>query len=201
MNEMTTEKINKTLVLSIVTVVAFILAIFGVTYAFFSISVSGNETASSIIVEVADLGIVTFNDGNVINAQGIYPMMPEERITKTFSIVSVENNVDVDYTIYLTVTANNFLQEYDNEFTYTLNGTSTNGGETTENVDELVPEVGKHVIGIGVLKAYGDTHNYTFTIGLNEVGSNQNSNQNKQFAGSLSVDSKKYTHDRSIWGE
>ena len=193
--------INKALFLSIVTVLLFILAMFGVTYAFFAVVVSGNEEASSIVVNVADLGTVTFVDGNEINAVNIYPMDLEDRISKVFSITAEENTVPIDYTIYFTVTENTFIQQYEDEFTYTLDGSSSNSGTTTTNVSELVPGVGKHNIGTGILSAGGDIHTYTFTIGLNEVGSNQNSNQSKSFAGSLSVESKKYTHDRSIYDE
>lgn len=201
MKKLDVTTINKSIFLSIVTVLLFIMAMFGITYAFFSVTVSGNAEASSIVVEVANLGTVTFTDGNEINAINIYPMDPEDRISKTFSITAASNNVAVDYTIYFTVTDNTFIQQYENEFTYTLTGTSNNGGSTTTNVTEDVPGVGKHNIGTGVLAEGGDIHTYTFTIGLNEVHSNQNSNQNKSFAGILSVESKKYTHDRSIYGE
>ncbi len=199
MKNLNINTINKTLFLSIVTVFLFILAMFGITYAFFSIVVTGNEQASSIVVNVANLGTVTFTDGNEINAENIYPMEENERISKVFSITASENTVDIDYTIYLTITANTFIQQFENEFTYTLNGTSNNSGTTTTNVSEEVPGVGEHIIGTGVLKAGGDIHTYTFTIGLNEMDSNQNSNQSKEFAGKLSVESKKYTHDRSIY--
>lgn len=193
--------INKSIFLSIVTVLLFILAMFGVTYAFFTVNISGNEQASSIVVNVANLGTVTFVDGNEINATNIYPMEPEERISKVFSITAESNTVSIDYTIYFTITENTFIQQYEHEFTYTLDGGSNNSGTTTTNVSEDVPGVGKHNIGSGILSAGGDVHTYTFTIGLNEVGSNQNSNQSKSFAGSLSVESKKYTHDRSIYDE
>lgn len=199
MKNLNVNNINKALVLSIVTVLLFILAMFGITYAFFSVVVQGNDQASSIIVNVADLGVVTFNDGDRIDANNIYPMEEEERIQKTFTVVASGNTVSIDYTIYMTVTANNFIQEYEHEFTYTLDGVSSNSGTVTTGVNEDVPGVGKHSIGVGLLNSGGDTHTYTFTIGLNEVHSNQNSNQSKTFAGQLSVEGKKYTHDRSIY--
>lgn len=206
MKNITTENINKALVLSIITVVAFILVMFGITYAFFSIAVSGNEDASSMTINVVDLGTVTFLDGNLIGvSESIYPMSPEDRLSKTFTITSANNEADIDYVIYLTVTQNTFLQQYTNEFTYTLDGVSDSDGVVTTGVSELVPSPasppGKYAIGTGKLKTGGDEHTYTFTIGLNEVGSNQNSNQNKSFSGILSVETKKYTYEGSIWGE
>lgn len=186
------KKINSMLFLSIFGVATFVLAVFGVTYAYFRIQVTGNETASSVIIETADLGTVTFNDGNSIVARNIYPVEEADRFTKTFTIASTGNTVVLDYKINLIVTENSFLNKYANEFTYTLNGTSTNGGTTTTGIRAQVPAVGTTVIGTGTLSAGGDTHTYTFTIGLNEVYSNQNSNQGKSFSGYLEVVPGKY---------
>ncbi len=203
MDKVSIKAINRSIILSIIFVIVFILAMVGITYAFFSIVITGNETASSITVDTVDLGTVTFIDGDEINAEGIYPMELEERISKTFTIRSNDNEADVDYTIYLTVTENTFIQNYSNEFTYTLNGSSNAGGTTTTGVNAEVPaaRVAPYQIGTGLLKTGGDVHTYTFTIGLNEMGSNQNYNQGQDFRGKLSVETKKYTHDRSIWGE
>ena len=130
-------------------------------------------------------------------------MAPEERISKEFTIESDNNDVDVDYTIYLTVTQNTFIQQYSNEFTYTLNGSSDSGGTATTGVSAEVPasRAAPYQIGTGVLKAGGDTHTYIFTIGLNEMGSDQDYNQGKTFAGKLSVETRKYTNNGSVWGE
>ena len=203
MNQMDIKAINKAIFLSIVFVVAFILAMFGLTYAFFSIVVVGNDEASSLVVDVINLGTVTFIDGDQINANGIYPMEPNERISKTFTIRSQNNEADVDYVIYLTVSTNEFVQNYTKEFSYTLNGASNAGGTVTTGVDAEVPSARQapYQIGTGLLKAGGDTHTYTFTIGLNEVGSNQNYNQSKNFSGRLHVGTKKYTNEGSIWGD
>ena len=203
MDKMDIKTINRSIILSILFVIFFILAMVGITYAYFSIIITGNETASSIVVETIDLGTITFLDGDEINADGIYPMLPNERLSKTFTIRSNNNEADIDYVIYLTITENTFIQQYSNEFTYTLNGSSNAGGTVTTGVNAQVPasRVAPYQIGTGLLKANGDVHTYVFTIGLNEMGSNQNYNQGQTFRGKLSVETKKYTHERSIWGE
>lgn len=203
MDKMDIKAINKSIVLSILFVIVFILAMVGITYAFFSIVITGNETASSITVEAVDLGTITFLDGDEINADSIYPMTTEERLSKTFTIRSNNNEADVDYIIYLTISQNTFVQNYSNEFTYTLNGSSNAGGTATTGVSAEVPvsRAAPYQIGTGILKSGGDLHTYVFTIGLNEVGSNQNYNQGQTFRARLSVETKKYTHDRSVWGE
>lgn len=203
MDKMDIKSVNRAIILSIIFVIAFILAMVGLTYAFFGISISGNDAASSIIVDVVNLGTVTFTDGDQINATDIYPMTSEQRLTKNFTIKGASNETDTEYEIYLYVKLNQFVQEYPNEFTYTLNGASNAGGTTTTGINAELPSarVAPYVIGSGVLKANGDTHTYTFTIGLNETGSNQNYNRGKNFSARLVVSTKKYTNQRSIWGD
>lgn len=203
MDKMDIKVINRAIILSIIFVVAFILAMVGLTYAFFGIAISGNDTASSLTVDVVNLGTVTFTDGDEINATGIYPMTSEQRLTKNFTIRSSNNDVDTEYVIYLFVYLNQFVQHYANEFTYTLDGASNAEGIASTGVVAELPSarVAPYEIGSGVLRANGDTHLYTFTIGLNEVGSNQNYNRGKNFSGRLAVATKKYTNERSIWGD
>ena len=197
MDKMDIKAINRAIILSIIFVVAFILAMVGLTYAFFGIAISGNDTASSLTVDVVNLGTVTFTDGDEINA---------ERLTKRFTISGANNEVDTEYVIYLFVNLNQFVQNYPNEFTYTLDGASNAEGIASTGVVAELPSarVAPYEIGsgvCGVLRANGDTHLYTFTIGLNEVGSNQNYNRGKNFSGRLAVATKKYTNERSIWGD
>lgn len=203
MDKMDIKAVNRAIILSIIFVVAFILAMVGLTYAFFGIAISGNDSASSLTVDVVNLGTVTFTDGDEINATNIYPMTSEERLTKVFTVKGASNETDTEYVIYLFVYINQFVQHYQNEFTYTLTGASNAGGTTTVNASAELPSarVAPYEIGGGVLKANGDTHTYTFTIGLNDLGSNQNYNQTKNFSGRLAVATKKYTNERSIWGD
>ena len=203
MDKMDVRAVNKAIILSIIFVVSFILAIVGLTYAFFGISISGNEEASSLSVNVVNLGTVVFEDGDEINVTGIHPMRSEERLTKVFTITADDNEVDTEYEIYLFVYLNQFIQNYQNEFTYTLSGVSSNGGTATTNASAEIPSArtAPYKIGEGSLKANGDTHTYTFTIGLNEVGSNQNYNQTKNFSGRLLISTKKYTDQGSEWSE
>ena len=198
-------KINRLLFISVFSVITFSLAVFGITYAFFSVNISGNNMASSIIINVANLGTVVFTDGEEINAINVYPVEEEDRITKTFTVTSIDNSVYVEYEINLIVYNNEFLNIYGNEFTYTLRGTSNGPGGINDVVatakNEIVPSTGKYVIGVGKFPENGGvTHTYTFTIGLNEMSLNQNSNQGKNFSGKLEISAnKKYTRGGSEW--
>ena len=74
MDKMDIKVVNRAIILSIIFVVAFILAMVGLTYAFFGIAISGNDTASSLTVDVVNLGTVTFTDGDESKATITYPM-------------------------------------------------------------------------------------------------------------------------------
>lgn len=195
--------IEKSIALSLLFVIIFVIAMFGLTFAFFGLSITGNETASSMSADFIDLGTVTFTDGATINIEDIYPMEESERLTKTFTITSASNEINVGYIINLTVFQNTFVQTYANEFTYTLSGSSSNGGTVATSVNAEVPaaRTNPYQLGTGVLKAGGDTHTYTFTIGLNEMGNDQESNKNKRFSAKLSIEPQKYTTNGSVWSE
>ncbi len=195
------KKVNSMLFISIFGVLTFILAVVGLTYAFFAIRVVGNEEASSIVVNMANLGTVTFFDGAEIDEANIYPVEVEDRFTKTFTVSSNVNTVDIYYMINFIITKNTFLNQYTKEFSYTLDGVADGEGSVTTGVDAQVPAPGTYQIGEGTLASGGETHTYTFTIGLNEVGSNQNYNQGKEFEGKLQVSTKKYTTGGSEWSE
>ncbi len=194
--------IEKSIALSLLFVIIFVIAMFGLTFAFFGLFITGNETASSMSADFIDLGTVTFTDGATINISDIYPMEESERLTKTFTITSASNEIDVGFKICLTVFQNTFVQTYPNEFTYTLSGTATNG-TAVSSVSAQVPAASNtpYQLGSGILKANGDTHTYTFTIGLNEMGSDQESNKNKKFSGKLHIEPEKYTTGGSVWSE
>lgn len=200
MDQMDIKAVNKAIVFSIIFVVIFILAIVGLTYAFFGMAISGNEIASSVTVRTVNLGTVTFNEGNQISTSN---MFPGDQITKTFTIVGEDNEIDAEYAVYLYVDLNQFVQNYSNEFTYALNGSSSSGGTPTTGVSAEVPSarVAPYQIGTGTLKAGGDTHTYTFVLSFNEVGSNQDYNRLKNFSGRLSVEAKKYSNISSLWSD
>ena len=62
---------GQTIFLSVIGIATLLVAIVGATFAWFSISVSGNANASSIIVTTAKLGSVEFTDGNLIEMSNI----------------------------------------------------------------------------------------------------------------------------------
>ena len=171
--------------LVVVGIATLLVAIVGATFAYFSITVAGNDTASSIRITTQYVGSVTFLDGTDINVTKIYPGWSA---TKNFVIENKEEeaNGEISYAIVLDVTTNTISPFAAGSFVYTLSGTSDGGG-TTINVDETPVPTADETMNGGILIGK-DTHSYTFSITLEETGSDQNAAQGRDFAGVLQVE-------------
>ena len=66
----------------VVTLLIFLVAVAGISYAYFSIQVTGNETASSISVTTANLRLI-YTDTLVIGGEKISPSWTQ---SKTISV-------------------------------------------------------------------------------------------------------------------
>lgn len=62
---------GQTIFLSVIGIATLLVAIIGATFAWFSVTIQGNDNASSIIVTTATVGSVVFTDGNEINMTNI----------------------------------------------------------------------------------------------------------------------------------
>ena len=170
--------------LTVVGVATLLVAIVGATFAYFSITVAGNNTASSIQVTTANLGTsVTFTDGTNINVTNIYPGWYR---TKTFTVAK-SGTETLSYIVTLNVITNTLSAAAPTAFVYSLFGSSTNSGTLVSATNVAVPGVGVNTIGTTGSLNGTDTHTYTFTIRFNEMSIEQNAAQNKAFAGVLQV--------------
>ncbi len=179
---------GQSIFLSIVGVATLLVAIVGATFAYFSITVQGNENANSIAVETATVGNVVFTDGNEISVGDIYPGWSA---SKTFTIANTQPNAtgEISYMIQLDVAENTLTAVAASQFVYSISGSSNHSGTVITLTDQVVPAtLGKTTLSsAGVLKGT-DTHSYTFTIKFKETGGDQNAAQGKKFRGKLFVE-------------
>lgn len=167
--------------LAVIGIATLLVAIVGATFAYFSITVSGNDTASSIVVTTENLGSVTFLDGTDITATRIYPGWSA---TKNFVVENLTEDAtgEISYAIILDVSTNTIN---DPSFVYSLSGNSDHEGTTISVTNAQVPTAPETNNG-GILNGK-DTHTYTFTIVFSETSSDQNAIQGKDFSGVLQV--------------
>ena len=176
---------GQSLFLSIIGIATLLVAIVGATFEWFSITVTGNDNPSDIVITSGNLGQVSFNDGTAID---ISNLMPGNYTTKTFTVSQTDPSATgkISYNIVLNVKNNTLTPNANGQFVHTLKASgNTNGGRLATISDPVVPTQSM-VIASGVIEGY-EVHTYEYTIGLNNVNEDQNAAQGKQFSGYLSV--------------
>ena len=157
----------------------------GLSYAYFSASISGNENAKNVVVEAGTLKL-TYTDGPAINAQYIKPGW------STTKEVSVKNNgtLDTNYNIIWQSLTNTIIN---NELVLSATCQRLNASGTVEGTCESISQVAISDMTIAkrVSIESGITHKYTFTILFKETNADQNYNQGKEFNGVLGIEEYK----------
>ena len=157
----------------------------GLSYAWFSASISGNENAKNVVVEAGTLKL-TYTDGPAINAQYIKPGW------STTKEVSVKNNgtLDTNYNVIWQSLTNTITN---NELVLSATCQRLNSAGTVEGTCESISQapIKDTTIAKKILIESGITHKYTFTILFKETNANQNYNQGKKFSGVLGIEESK----------
>ena len=171
-------------VLTILVVGSLMLAVIGLSFAYFSASVTGNNTASSIIVNTANIGQITFTNDN-LNLSNAFP---GDSTNVKFYIKSDSNskgNYTIPYTIYWQSINNNFSNKDDLLYSISCD----NGGPSKSESQVPSSASGEPEIANGNLVVNNQqvTHTCTLIVKFSETGSNQNSNQDKKFSGTIGV--------------
>ena len=186
-------------ILLVVLLTSVFLIITGITYAYFSLVVSGNDVAETINVSTTKIELI-YTDGNEIKVDSIEPKWTT---TKT---ITVENtgNEEAYYALGWQKLYNEIQKEE-----LVIRSTCTSSGVTggtcsnTDNVvisqtSEVTAETNKVIYPYkeNVLILPGEKHTYTVTIEfINYDDKAQNYNQGKRFYGVLGAaeSSKKLT--------
>ena len=157
----------------------------GLSYAYFSASISGNENAKNVVVEAGTLSLV-YTDGPEIKAQNIKPGW------STTKEVSVKNTgtLDTNYNIIWQSLTNEITN---NEIVISATCQRLNSVGTVEGTCESISQVAISDMTIAkrVLIESGIIHKYTFTILFKETNADQNTNQGKKFNGVLGIEEYK----------
>ena len=172
-------------------VVLGLLLVIGVSYAYFSITVNGNEEAQDIRVTTGNLSLF-YNSGPELKVDNIQPgktLIKEFTVTNTgdfdtefdINMVDMINTIEKDELVFSLdcVSYEKYGQEGQTEI-----GTCDGQG-TTPFIYSEVPTSqklkGNNPIKVGV------TNKYKLTITFVETGSVQNYNQGKKFVGKIQI--------------
>ena len=166
-------------------IVLLLLLTVGLSYAYFSTAVKGNDNAKDVIVEAGTLKL-TYTDGPAINAQYIKPGW------STTKEVSVKNNgtLDAYYNVIWQTLTNTITN---NELVLSATCQRLNASGTVEGTCESISQapISDMTIAKKISIESGITHKYTFTILFKETNADQNYNQGKEFDGVLGIEEYK----------
>ena len=166
-------------------IVLLLLLTVGLSYAYFSTAVKGNDNAKDVIVEAGTLKL-TYTDGPAINAQYIKPGW------STTKEVSVKNNgtLDAYYNVIWQTLTNTITN---NELVLSATCQRLNASGTVEGTCDSISQapISDMTIAKKISIEAGITHKYTFTILFKETNADQNYNQGKEFDGVLGIEEYK----------
>ncbi len=176
---------DKKFMFVIILVLVFLLTV-GLTYAYFSLTVSGNDVAETINVNTTKLEL-KYTDGKEIKANSIEPGWT---ITKSLTIENTGSE-EVYYDLGWQELTNEIEQDE-----LKISGTCDSG--SCEDIDvSIVPLVSNQKAGFGkVVNPYksgiaiagGETHTYTIKLEfINYTDKAQNYNQGKKVSGVLGI--------------
>ena len=199
------------IIVSITGIFIVLLALVGLTYAYFLTRITGNENDKSISVTTANLELVYEEDDDeyVIGEDEI--IEPGKTFeTKTFTVTNNGNESVDEYAVILEEVS----VTYATTTTTVTEGTVTTLGSTTEGKDndftlvitcknqdnetcngynaELLEESG--ILLTNSIEV-GETQTYTATLTYNETGYNQSADMNKRYNGKFNIIDTKDTID------
>ena len=166
----------------VITALIFLVSIAGISYAYFTIQITGNDTASSMRLRTANMQLV-YNDVQIISGEYAIPGWSDD---KTLTVTNTGN-----VTAYYTIIWRDLINEVTNNELVISAECSASSGSCADLDETIVPTSVNEIHNVAVQGnieiAPGVTHTYTLTAEFIETGSNQNYNQNKYFNGTLNI--------------
>ena len=157
-------------------IVLLVLAVVGLSYAFFSAFINGGETDTSVEGTGANLSLVYTDGKSVITSSNI---MPGWSATKTFTVTN-NGEADTHYKLNISNITNEFV---DGGLTFSI--TSTDGGA---NIDEIPVGTEDRTISQSILIAEGATHTYTITAKYINLDKDQTPDLGKSFSYTIGIE-------------
>jgi len=157
----------------------------GLSYAYFSASVKGNENAKDMVVEAGTLSLV-YTDGPEIKVQNIKPGWS----TTKEALVKNNGTLEANYNIIWQSLTNEVAN---NEMVISATCQRLNASGIVEGTCDSISQaaISDMTIAKRVSIEAGITHKYTFTILFKETNADQNTNQGKKFNGVLGIEEYK----------
>ena len=186
------------IIVSITGIFIVLLALVGLTYAYFLTRITGNENDKSISVTTENL-VLVYTDGNGVLTPAEM-LLPGNTVkfkdkdnniveSKTFAVTN-EGDTKTDYVVVIedvkvtNATTNATTTFESNDFRYTI--TCTNGTTECNGVKtEVFPMNGGIVVGNNI--NVGETQTYTLTMEYLETNEDQSNDMNKTLSAKINI--------------
>lgn len=186
--------LKRRLITSMVAMLLLIIALFGITYAYFTAKVKGNENDKSVEVSAGKLELTYANGNGNIMVENIEP--GDDIKEKIFT---VENTGDGDIEHYDVILENvvNNLYNFD-DMTYTITCESNKG--TCNSFEGVFPLYDNPIATNKI--SVGEVHTYTLKLNYNETNVDQSIDMNKNIEAKVNIrDSEKNYTKLNIYGK
>lgn len=177
------------IVLSVTGIFIVLLALVGLTYAYFLTKITGNTNDKSISVSTANLS-VTYQDGDneIVTVEKV---VPDIVVAEKVFYVKNTGTAPTTYSIILDNIENNF--ERNQDLVYTL----TKEGETEPSASGNIASGSHQIIIPKVDIALNGTDTYTFKLEYVEAGVDQSKDMNSTVSFRINIDNESTTWDNS----
>ena len=170
------------IIVSVVGITIVLLALLGLTYAYFLTRIQGNTNDKSISVTTANLEL-TYADGNgTITSDNI---MPGTTLTDKEFTVTNNGNATVDnYAVYLEELVNELTRPDDMVYTLTCTSSKENGscaGKSETTFPKLAGIIVTNSIEVG------ETQTYKLTVTYKEMGVDQSDDMGKKVSARVQI--------------
>ena len=172
-------------------IVLLVLAVVGLSYAFFSAFINGGETDTSVEGTGANLSLVYADGKSVITSSNI---MPGWSATKTFTVTN-NGEADAYYKLKISDINNYFVGD---AISFLI--TSTDGGA---NIEEQSVGCGSdsRVISLAIPIEVGKTHTYIITTKYRNLDMDQTPDLGNSFKFKISIESSQKETAPNGWEE
>ena len=166
----------------VVAVLLLVVVALGISYAWFSAIITGNDTAKNNRVVTGNLEL-TYTDTNEISLDNV---IPGDSFTKEISVKNT-GTLDVKYNLVWQSLTNAITN---NELVIEATCKRLNSSGTEEGTCESISQkaVSSNKIKSNISIEPGITHVYTIKVTFIDTGAPQNYNKNKSFNGKLGIE-------------
>ena len=181
------DNVKKRIITSIVAIIVLIFALLGITYAYFTTKIKGNEDEKSANVSAGKLEL-TYGDGNKeIVVENIEPGTVLK--TKTFTVKNTGTSRIDNYDVILENVVNELT--YYEDLTYTLTCTSDKNDSCKGVENGVFPKYDQLLVTNSI--EVGETQSFELTVTYNETNLDQSIDMNKVIHAKVNIIDKMET--------